>query len=202
MLKELTPSERRIFDRLTTPHKIQDFINRLPMNSSEYRRDTHRSPRDVLRTGRAHCVEGAIFAAAALWYHGQKPLLMDLRALGHDYDHVVALFRRRGLWGAISKTSHAVLRYRDPIYRSPRELALSYFHEYFLDDGSKTLREFSQPFDLARFGADWVTTADDLWRLIKNLDDSPHERLFPRGTERILRRAESLERKAGKLKEW
>lgn len=202
MRLNLIPSERRIFDRLTTPYKVQDFLHCLPMDSSEYRRSTHRSPREILRVGRAHCVEGAFLAAAVFWHHGERPLVMDLRATEYDYDHVVALFRWHGLWGAVSKTSHAVLRYRDPIYRSPRELALSYFHEYFLDDGLKTLREFSHPFDLSRFGTDWVTTTDDLWHLIKKLDDSPHERLVPRGMERILRRADPIERKAGKLKEW
>lgn len=201
MLFNLTQNEKRIFDKLETPHKIQDFLNRLPMNF-DYKCDTCRSPRNVIHVGRAHCIEGAFVAAAVLWHHGQKPFLMDLRTTKHDYDHVVALYNRNGFWGAISKTNHAVLRFRDPIYRTPRELALSYFHEYFLDNGLKTLREFSRPFDMSQFGASWVTSDGELWDIADKLDDSPHERIIPRGMERILRRADNIERKAGKLKEW
>jgi hypothetical protein len=96
-------------------------------------------------------MEGALLAAAILEFHGQKPLLMDLRSASEDLDHVVALFRQFGCWGAISKTNHAVLRYREPIYKTVRELAMSYFHEYFLDNGKKTLRAYSIPVDVRFF---------------------------------------------------
>ena len=99
----------------------------------------------------AHCAEAAVFAAAALAYHGRPPLLMDIRALPRDQDHIVTLFRERGLWGAISKTNHAVLRWRDPIYRSVRELAMSYAHEYCLPGGKKSMLSYSKPFSLARY---------------------------------------------------
>src|SRR5512142_217167 len=145
-----TTEERRAFRRLDSPRKVQDFLDAVPMNFCEDG-DTCMSPRRVLRENRAHCLEGAMFAAAAFRTHGRPPLVLDLEATDDDHDHVVALFRERGRWGAVSKTNHAVLRYREPVYRSVRELALSYFHEYFLDDGRKTLRRYSDPVDLSRF---------------------------------------------------
>src|ERR1700733_9427348 len=125
--------------KLSTPAKIQDFLNSLPFNF-EKKGETCRSPKASIEADTAHCFEGALIAAAALSLRGQKPLLLDLKASGKDMDHVVALFKRDGKWGAISKTNHAVLRYREPVYASVRELAMSYFHEYFLPSGVKTLR--------------------------------------------------------------
>ena len=139
----LTPSERRVFARLNTPQKIQDYLDRIPINF-ELDGDTHMSPRRVLKERKAHCTEGALFAAACLAYHGKPVFLMDLRALPADQDHVVALFRDGKLWGAISKTNHPVLRWRDAIYRSPRELAMSYAHEYYLRNGRMSLLAYSQ----------------------------------------------------------
>ena len=111
------------------------------------------SPRRVLKTRTAHCSEAAILAVAAFIYHGKPAWLMDIQALPSDQDHVVTLFQERGLWGAISKTNHAVLRWRDPIYRSPRELAMSYAHEYCLPGGKKSMLAFSRPFSLTRYRA-------------------------------------------------
>ncbi|MGB7277411.1 MAG: hypothetical protein WBD15_06645, partial [Pseudolabrys sp.] len=130
----LSPREHRLLARLDTPQKIQTFLDRLPVNFS-LDGDTAMSPRRVLEARMAHCAEGAVFAAAALAYHGQPPLLMDIRALPSDQDHIITLFRERGLWGAISKTNHAILRWRDPIYRNARELAMTYAHEYCLPGG-------------------------------------------------------------------
>src|SRR3989344_7323650 len=123
----LSPRELRILQKLTTPAKIQDFLDSLPMNH-EKKGETHMSPRRVLCEKKAHCIEGALLAAVALWLHGEPPIIMNLSSrLGKgDVDHVVALYKRNGYWGAISKTNHSVLRFRDPIYRTPRELALSY----------------------------------------------------------------------------
>ena len=138
-------TEERVFKKHSTPAKIQDYINSIPINY-EKSGETCMSPRLVLEKRLAHCMEGAMLAAAILEYHGHKPLVMDLRTIKpHDNDHVVALFKERGKWGAISKTNHAVLRYREPVYLTVRELAMSYFHEYFLDNGLKTLREYSVP---------------------------------------------------------
>lgn len=198
----LTKQELSILRALRTPQKIQDFLDSLPINK-EKNGDTCLSPRRVLRERHAHCMEGAMFAALALRLHGHRPLLMDLKTTKKDFDHVVALFRVGGFWGAISKTNHAVLRYREPIYRTPRELALSYFHEYFLDDGTKTLRSFSRPFDLSRFDKrGWMTDEDDLWYVPIALDDAPHVPLLNRAQIRKLRKADKIERDAGKLIEW
>ena len=145
----LTPAEQAVFKKLDSPNKIQDFLDSLPINF-ELKGETYMSPRRVLRTKTAHCFEGALVAAAALAYHGKKPLLLDLRTSADDEDHVVTLYRENGYWGAISKTNHPVLRYRDGVYKTPRELVMSYFHEYFMSkNGKKTLREYSNPFDLS-----------------------------------------------------
>lgn len=153
---------------------------------------------------KAHCIEGALVAAAALWVNGQKPLLFDLRSRQGDTDHIVALFLQHGCWGAISKTNHAVLRYREPIYKTLRELALSYFHEYFLDTGAKTLREYSaKPFNLKYFKkGEWLTSSDNLWSLVEAIDDSPHIEIMSRPMIATLRKADKIEIEAGKIIEW
>ena len=125
----LTCREFAVLDRLTTPQKIQKFINAIPTNH-EPGGETILSVREVLRQRRAHCIEGAFVAACALWVHGDPAFVMHMDCAPSDYPHVVALFRRGGAWGAISKTNGAVLRFRDPVYRTLRELAMSYFHEY------------------------------------------------------------------------
>lgn len=161
------------------------------------------SPRRVLREKKAHCIEGAMFAAAALAYHGHPPLLLDFQTPPKDYDHVVALFKKDGLWGSISKTNHLILRWRDPVYRTVRELAMSFFHEYYMSDGSKTLRAYSRPFDLRRYTPErWVIAEEDLDWLAVDLDDSPHFPIAPKKALRDLRRASKLERTAVDLIEW
>src|SRR2546423_10505459 len=142
----LTPARFATLRRLDTPKKVQEFVYRLRQNF-ELDGDSCRPVREVLRTRRAHCIEGAMVAACALWINGEPPLLLDMRA-ERDYDHVVTLFRRHGRWGAFSKTNGAGLRSRDAIYRSLRELAMSYFHEYTNRAHHKTLREYSVPYDL------------------------------------------------------
>jgi hypothetical protein len=200
----LAASELHTLRRLNSPGRVQGFLDTLKINY-EVRGETYRSPRRVLRDRTAHCFEGALLAAAAFFVNGDRPLILDLKTDegDRDTDHVVALFRRSGCWGAVSKTNHAVLRYREPIYRTVRELALSYFHEYFLDNGRKTLRSYSRPFSLGpllRKG--WLTDERELEWLVNTLDRSPHVRILPRGAERELRRADSIERAAGKLTEW
>ena len=183
--KLLTPSERSVFKKLSSPQKIQDFLDSLPINF-EMTGETYMSPRRVLQKRQAHCFEGALFAAAALAYSGQRPLLMDIQTARTDDDHVVALFREFGHWGAISKTNHAILRYRDPIYRSVRELALSYVNEYIDDARRKSMRAYSAPFDLRRYDPKkWVTAAGDLDFLAEALDSSRH---FPIAPKKILSR--------------
>jgi len=198
----LAPLERRIFTKLTTPQKIQDYLDTLPINF-EMAGETYMSPRRTLRAKKAHCFEGALVAAAAFAFHGQKPLLMDLRTVRPYEDHIVALFRSGGLWGAISKTNHVILRYRDPVYRSPRELAMSYFHEYIESDGKKSLREYSAPFDLSRYApAQWITATEEMHWLVDALDACRHSPIAPKKIIRTLRGAAQIEIKAGDLVEW
>jgi len=176
----LTPAEHRLFARLATPQKLQVFLEKLPPNF-ELKGETCMSPRRALKARTVHCAEAAVLAVAVLIYHDKPAWLMDIRALPSDQDHIITLFKERGLWGAISKTNHAVLRWRDPIYRSPRELAMTYAHEYNLDFGKKSMLAYSRPFSLARYSPKrWVIANEDLDWLMDALDDSPHESLAPK----------------------
>ena len=198
----LSPAERTIFAALNSPKKIQDYLDTLPINF-ETAGETYMSPRRVIREHTAHCFEGALLAAAAFAYNGSKPLLLDLQTIEKDEDHVVALFAEDSLWGAISKTNHPILRYRDPVYKTVRELAMSYFHEYMMDDGTKSLRNFSKPFDLSKYSpAKWVTEERDLDWLVDTLDGSEHFPIAPPNAIRKLRKASPLEIKAINVTEW
>lgn len=197
----LTTNEQKLLRNLRTPRKIQDFLVALPCNF-EHGGETCMSPRRVLRERRAHCIEGAMLAAAALRLHGHPSLLMDFQTVEDDEDHVIAVFRQHGRWGAISKTNHAILRWRDPVYRTPDELAMSYFHEY-QDRGRKTLRAYSKPVDLSRFDRrGWMTAEDDLWYIAEYLDSVPHVKILDRRRIGLLRRLDPIEMKAYKLVEW
>lgn len=187
--------------RLKSPQKVQDFLDGLPINF-EKRGETCSSPLVSLERGTVHCLEGALVACLALWMNGSPPLIMDLKTTDDDVDHVVTLFKFRRHWGAISKTNHGVLRFREPIFRDLRELAASYFHEYSLPDGRKTLRSYSAPFDLRGYRGDWILTAEPLWTLERQIDQSRHFKLLNRGHIARLRRASETEVRAGKLVEW
>jgi hypothetical protein len=198
----LTPAEHRVFARLDTPQKVQDFLDGIQVNF-EPNGDTAMSPRRVLETRVAHCAEAAVFACAAFAYHGKKAWLMDLQARPTDKDHIVTLFQERGLWGAISKTNHAILRWRDPIYRSAREVAMTYAHEYALPSGLKSLMEYSRPFSLTRYAPErWVTAEEDLDWLLFDLDLSPHVPLAPTHAMRKRRRSAAVEMRAQEVVEW
>jgi hypothetical protein len=172
----LSASEFAVLERLDTPQKIQSFVHHLRQNF-ELDGESCRPVRVVLRERRAHCIEGAMLAACALWVHGEPPLLLDMRAV-RDFDHVVALFRRKGRWGAISKTNGIGLRSRDPVYRTLRELAMSYFHEYTNRRDHKTLREYSLPYDLRRLDpALWVSGEKNAWEVAERLDELRHFKL-------------------------
>jgi len=202
VLAELSPAERRLFRSMSTPERIQDFLDSVPINF-ELSGPTNFSPRTLLLRHQAHCFEGAVFAAAVLASHGQPPLLMDFATTYDDEDHTVALFKRDGLWGAISKTNHAVLRYRDPIYRSPRELAMSYVHEYYMHDGRKSLRAYSQPFDLSRYAPEkWITTGESLDWLMASLARSRYLDIAPSRAVRKLRRVRKTEIKVLDIRDW
>ena len=198
----LAPREFAVLERLATPQKIQAYLNATPINH-ELDGETVLSVREVIRQRRAHCIEGAMLAACALWVHGEPPIVMHLDCDDSDYPHVIALFRRGGAWGAISKTNGTPLRYRDPIYRSLRELALSYFHEYSNKRGHKTLRSYSMSFDLRRIeAADWVTSAKSCWKTHDRITDLRHFPLITARQEKLLTRRDSFERKAGKIVEY
>jgi hypothetical protein len=198
----LTPAETRLFARLDSPQKIQTYIDRLPANF-EPDGDTLMSPRRMIKARVAHCAEGAMFAAAVLAFHNHDTWLMDIRSLPSDHDHVITLFKQGGLWGAISKTNHAILRWRDPIYRTPRELAMSYAHEYCLPGGKKSMLEFSRPFSLTRFAPKrWVIAEEELHWLMDALDDAPHVPVAPPAALRARRRSSPIELKAQEVVEW
>lgn len=199
---DYSKEEIKIFKKLSTPKRIQDFLDSLAINFEE-KGETVYSPRMVLKHKKAHCMEGAMFAAAVLEFHGDQPLVMDLRTAGRDDDHVIAIYKQFGCFGAIGKTNHAVLRYREPIYRTLRELALSFFHEYFLDNGKKTLREYSVPVNLKRFNKlHWRTSEKNLFEIPQAVDDAKHFYLFNKKQEKNLRKADKIEIQAGKLVEW
>src|SRR3979490_795446 len=150
----LPPAELRKLRGLKTPHGIQRLLDDMPYHLA----DSAWSPRRVLRENTSHCYEGALFAAAALRVIGFPPLVLDLEA-EHDTDHVVAIFKQRGLWGAVAKSNYALLPWREPIHRTLRELVMSYFYSYFNLRRERTLRTFSRPVNLARFAQlDWVAT--------------------------------------------
>ena len=197
----LSAREFGLLKSLDTPSKIQDFLDDLPINF-EHEGETYMSVARTLKAGKAHCFEGALLAACALWIQGEKPLLLDFKT-DRDEDHVVALFRRSGGFGAISKTNHAVLRYRDPVYRNVRELVLSYFHEYFRKDGGKSLYSFSKPFSLLRYDPhSWISGQEELFHIVDALDASPHRRIVRRDYLSRLRKADSFVRKVSDHTEW
>jgi hypothetical protein len=178
-LAELTAKELATFRRrLDTPSKIQRFLDEIPYNT-ENDGETFRSPRRVLRDQTANCIEGAVLAAAALRVKGEPPLIMDLIAV-HDEDHVITVFRWHGLWGAIGTSKFTGLRNREPVYRTLRELAMSYFEHYFNLDGERTLRGYGRPVNLTRFDRiHWMTAEIDLWPIAEHLERIPHVALLP-----------------------
>ena len=186
---------------LKTPGRIQDFVNALRWNA-ETAGPTARSVAESLRHGEAHCVEGAFVAAAALWLAGEPPLVMDMGAARGDVDHVVTLFRRGRSWGAISKSNSPFLRYRDPIYRSLRELSLSYFPQY-VKQRRKTLRTYSGAIDLRRFDpALWVTHPGFCHEVVDALTGARHFPILPPGAEKQLRPIDVIEARSNLLKEY
>jgi hypothetical protein len=170
-----TSKELRKLRSLKDPHGIQSYLDAMPYHLA----DTAWSPRRVLAENTSHCLEGAIFGAAALRANGFPPLIVDLEA-DHDTDHVIAVYRVDGLWGAVAKSNYTGCRYREPVYRTLRELALSYFNIYFNLRRERTLRRFSNPVNLARFDhIHWMTTEKPIWFIVYHLLEIPHRALFP-----------------------
>ena len=186
---------------LRTPERIQDFVSQLRWN---YQSDgpTALSVVEVLRHGHAHCIEGAFVAACALWLNGDPPLLIDLGAARGDVDHVMALFRRGRSWGAISKSNSPYLRYRDPIYRNLRELAISFFPQY-IKHRRKTLRTYSVPVDLRRHDpALWVTRDGFCHEMVDVLTGARHFDILPDGMKAGLRPIDDIEARANLLRDY
>ena len=189
----LSPVNLRTLRALKTPARIQQFVDALEYQYA----DTAWSPERVLRERKGHCLEGALVAAAALRVNGYPPLLMDLEAV-HDDDHVIAVYRQRGLWGGIAKSNFAGLRYRAPVYRTLRELALSYFEHYYNLRGQRTLRAYSGPVNLARLDhKHWMTAEEDVWFVPEALIAARHYPLFPGKVARELPRLDRRSFEAG-----
>ena len=179
-------AERAVFRTLSTPEKIQRFLDHDLAYNQEPDGPRCRSPRLALRDRTAHCMEGALFGAAALRMLGHPPLLLDLEAVRDD-DHVLAIFRIQGLWGAVAKSNYSGLRYREPVFRTLRELVMSYFEHYFNPQREKTLRNYSRPVNLQRFdNIEWMTAEEDPWAIPEYLCTISHSPLMPPRTVKRL----------------
>src|SRR5450631_545586 len=185
-LAAFTPAELRKLRSFKDPYGVQRFLDDTPYHLA----DTAWSPRRVLRERTSHCLEGAVFAAAALRALGLPPLLVDLEAQ-NDTDHVLAVYRMKGHWGAVAQSNYSGCRYREPVYRTLRELAMSYFNVYFNMRRERTLRTFSRPVNLARFDAQhWMTTEKPIWFIVTYLFEIPHTKLLRPGTVKQLHRVD------------
>lgn len=192
-MESFSPNELRQLRSLNAPQKIQRFLEDLPYHHAR----TAWSPRLVLREQTAHCFEGAVFAAAALRVNGFKPLIWDLEGI-RDTDHVLAIYQHDRHWGAIAKSNFAGLRFREPVYRSLRELAMSYFENYYNLLGERTLRAFSRPVDLSRFDhLDWTTTEKPVWFIAEHLCEIPHTPVISAAQAKRLTRLDQRAYKAG-----
>jgi hypothetical protein len=180
----LGDSELELAQSLDSPEKVQAFLAAELAYNFEPDGTTAYGPVEVLRRRTAHCFEGAVFAAALLWYHGWEPLLVLLEA-PQDFDHNLIVYRRDGLLGSLSHSRHEELRGKPPRFAGLRDLVLSYYPDYFSDwthdRNDLTLRGFSQPIDLRAFGPGWVTSSG-AWHLYFHLLDGVRlEKLFPTG---------------------
>ena len=199
MLKHFDGRERKILRGLTTPARIQQFLDNEIGYNLEPSGDTCYSPRTVLRKRVAHCMEGAMLAAVALRHLGPPPLLVDLEAV-RDTDHVLAVYRVNGYWGAVAKSDYSGLRSREPVYRNIRELVMSYFEHYFNPEGEKTLRAYSRPVNLRQFDRhDWMTSDENVWVVPNYLCEIKHTPLI---TKTMLRKVAPMDKRlyaAGRL---
>jgi hypothetical protein len=176
-----TDEEKHFLDTFKDPWSIQEFLDLIAYNPNY----ECRSPRWVIKKRSAHCFEGAIFAAAVLEYIGYKPVIVDMKSFNDD-DHVITVFREDGNWGAVAKSNFTSLRYREPVYRSLRELIMSYFDFYFNINGEKSLRSYSLPFDLTYYSdRHWETTDEDLEYIGDKIESLHH---FPVVSEKMIPR--------------
>jgi hypothetical protein len=190
-----TNDEIKFLKTMKDPDKIQGFLDSIDYNPSY----ECRSPRWVIRKRSAHCFEGALFAAAALEFIGYPPLIVDLKAFNDD-DHVIAVFKERGHWGAVAKSNFTSLRFREPVYRSLRELVMSYFDFYFNLNRDKSLRSYSPPLDLTRYNTrEWSTTDEDLEYIGDKLEQLRHYPVIDKVMIDKLNKASETMLKAGML---
>lgn len=210
-IKNFSREHLKQFKKLRTPGLIQDYLNTIPFNFETDGVCTIKSPFRTIGQNSAHCFEGALLGAYLLSLQGHKPLIMALiasetplrgRGRTRDFDHCIAPFKVNGYWGALSKTNHAVLRYREPVYKTIRELAMSYFHEYFVDDGTKTLQYYTKPLNLNTLPNTWITDEEDLWIIDELLDASDRYEIVPVSHRKMFRKADAIEIAAGKITEW
>jgi hypothetical protein len=192
---EWTRDEAAFFKTISNPDKIQNFLDSVDYNPAY----ECRSPRWVIRKKSAHCFEGALFAAAALKFIGYPPLIVDMKAHNDD-DHVIAVFRENNHWGAVAKSNFTTLRFREPVYRSLRELVMSYFDFYFNISGDKSLRSYSRPLDLNMFNErKWMTTDEDLEYIGDKLESIRHYPVIDSSMIKKLHKASETMLKAGML---
>ena len=190
-----TKDEIKFLKTLSDPDKIQGFLDLIDYNPNY----ECRSPRWVLKKKSAHCFVGALFAAAALEFSGYKPLIVDMKSFNDD-DHVIAVFIENGHWGAVAKSNFTSLRYREPVYRSLRELIMSYFDFYFNLNGDKSLRSYSRPLDLTVYNKrNWKTTDEDLEFIGDKLEAMHHYPVIDKRMIKNLKRASDIMLKAGML---
>jgi len=190
-----TKDEVKFLKSISDPVKIQDFLDSIDYNPNY----ECRSPRWVIKKRSAHCFEGALFSASCLEFMGYKPLLVDMKAWNDD-DHVISVFKKNGHWGAVAKSNFTTLRYREPVYRSIRELVMSYFDFYFNLNGEKSLRSYSRPLDLTIFNSrNWATTDEDLEYIGDKLESLHHYHVVDETMIKGLFRASEISLKAGML---
>ncbi|MBP6888897.1 MAG: hypothetical protein KBC21_04350 [Candidatus Pacebacteria bacterium] len=195
----LTEEDIRFLKKLSTPALIQDYLESIPFNHED-NGETCMSPRRVIKEAKAHCLEGAMLACAAFILQGRRPLIMSIKVTADDYDHVVALYKENGYWGSVSKTNHAVLGFRDPVYQSTRELAMSYFHEYFLiKNGKKTMRGYSPIISMNRFGKKWPGEERELYDIAIWISNYKHTPVTKNTNSPMLRKATALERETADI---
>jgi hypothetical protein len=162
----LNATQLQQVERLVSPAEIQAYLDGIPYIAEEL----DRSPLSVLTDKQAHCLDGGIFAALVLARLGHRPLIMDLvPEPGADDDHVLALFQANGKWGCIAKSNYAFLRFREPVYRSLRELAMTYFESFTNTKKEKTLRGYTFPLDLTLFSPEWMWSESGIAKISRRL---------------------------------
>lgn len=190
-----TERELEIFQPLASPFAIQRFLDEIPYSADP----VYRCPRSVLRDRKAHCFDGALFAAAALRRLGYTPCVLDMLA-ERDDDHLLALFREDGFWGSIAKSNFVGLRFREPIYKTLRELVMSYFEDFYNIEGEKTLRGYTLPLDLSRFDRiDWMMRDEGLDKIADALDRQRRYEIISKTQTERLQKMDERSYQAGML---